>query len=158
MTIYTSQIIPKCMYVTCTWQEQWRERFGNDFGRTDTTGHFTPQTGTSPSRVNSVKPRTGRERHPLRFCPKCTHVQQFNEQLRSELGCQDPAKPELYSLYCFDVGTRCFHNGNTSGRKPHGGCCCRERTLSKKSFSCNGGLTIFVANFCCKPVFFLGPC
>ena len=30
-------------------------------GRTDTTGHFTPQTGTSPSRVNSVKPRTGRE-------------------------------------------------------------------------------------------------
>ena len=31
-------------------------------GRTDTTtGHFNPQTGTSPSRVNSVKPRTGRE-------------------------------------------------------------------------------------------------
>ena len=55
--------IPKCTYVTCTWREQWRERSGNDFGRTDgrtdTTGHFTPQTGTSPSRVNSVKPRTG---------------------------------------------------------------------------------------------------
>ena len=44
------------MYVTCTW------RLGMaSTGRTDATGHFTPQTGTSPSRVNSVKPRTGRE-------------------------------------------------------------------------------------------------
>ena len=63
--IYTSQIVPNCMYLRDMYVAGtvagMTSEDGRTDGRTDTTGHFTPQTVTSPSRFNSVKPRTGRE-------------------------------------------------------------------------------------------------
>ena len=58
----------------------------------DATGHFTPQTETSPSRVNSVKPRTGREPYETRPRDDPDVVQLYAKQLYTPRGGPYPVR------------------------------------------------------------------